>query len=47
MPSVSCSLEVSVDERLSKYIRVTNAKKKTELKSRTDGIDDLLTKAGF
>ena len=47
MPSVSFSVEVSVDERLSKYIKETNAKKKTELRSRADGIDNLLTKAGF
>ncbi len=47
MPSVSFSCDVKTDERLSKYIKATNRKYKTELMSRSQGIGHLLTKAGF
>ena len=50
MPSVSYSVEMSVDDRLLKYIEETNKTRKGNtitLNSRTDGIDSLLNKAGF
>ncbi len=47
MPSVNYAVTVEVDDRLSKFIKYSNKKKHTELASRTDGIDELLKRAGF
>jgi hypothetical protein len=47
LPSVSFSMETSVDNRLKKYMKEINKTKKTQLKFRTDGIDNLLSKAGY
>ncbi len=41
MPSVSFSVEMKVDNRLKKYLKVK------KLDSRTDGIDNLLKKVGY
>ncbi len=49
MPSVSYSIEMSVDDRLTKYVKEANKHKHNEntILSRTEAISDLLTKAGF
>ncbi len=49
MASVSYTVQAKVDRRLSKYIRDQNKliTKKNQLKSRTDGIDSLLKRAGY
>ena len=49
MPSVSFSVELSVDDRLTRYKTATNRKKikNKQLISRADTIDDLLKKVGY
>ena len=47
MPSVSYSIELTVDERLMKYMKAENKHRKIPLESRTEIIHNLLTKAGF
>ncbi len=47
MPGVSYSIELSVDERLIKYIKAVNKERHDWIVSRTEAIADLLQKAGF
>jgi len=49
MPSVSFSVEMSVDDRLTKFTKSYNKNKisKQQIDSRTEAIDKLLNKAGF
>ena len=50
MASVSYSIEQTVDDRLTKFVKDFNRKNKIEgmeIESRTDAINYLLRKAGF